>query len=203
MIVCDDDGYRESMNCCSENFAWMYEGCVKSSGGNRINDGNGIPGVEAEYNHDLLSQIVEEKPESLREVIWSFDRLSQIVFGRIPDFADSPDDFIELFLAGWQSHDGSFLCTPSYTRIWTMFANATNMSYCPEDHREAVTETKPELQTRLDKLRREYRGVRSMIEMMQKGTEASALRKMREEQLHPIEREIERLEEELKRGPTK
>ena len=59
-------------------------------------------------------------------------------------------------------------------------------------------ETKPDLQTRLDKLRREYRGVRSMLEMMQKGTEASTLRKMREEKLDPIEREIREVEMMLK-----
>ena len=37
-----------------------------------------------------------------------------------------------------------------------------------------------------------------MLEMMQKGTEASTLRKMREEKLDPIEREIREVEGMLK-----
>ncbi len=55
------------------------------------------------------------------------------------------------------------------------------------------------LEKKLSQLRREYRGVRSMLEMMQKGTEVAILRKMREEKLAPIEREIQTLEEQLKR----
>ena len=51
--------------------------------------------------------------------------------------------------------------------------------------------------TKLAQLRREYRGVRSMIEMMQKGTEATVLRKMRDEKLLPLEREIRKLEDQL------
>ena len=62
--------------------------------------------------------------------------------------------------------------------------------------------TKEELQTRLDKLRREYRGVRSMIEMMQKGTDVAVVRKMREEKLDPIEREIREVEARLKEDPS-
>ena len=109
MVVSYDDRSCESMNCCSEHFAWMYEGCVQCARGNGIDDGNGIPGVEAEYNHDFLSQIVEKKPESLREVVWSFYGLFQIVLRRVADFADSPDHFIELFLTSWQTHRGAFL----------------------------------------------------------------------------------------------
>ena len=56
-----------------------------------------------------------------------------------------------------------------------------------------------DLQKKLDKLRREFRGVRSMLEMMQKGTEGSVLRKLRQEKLVPLEEEIQRLEELLKK----
>ena len=58
-----------------------------------------------------------------------------------------------------------------------------------------------DLQKKLDKLRREFRGVRSMLEMMQKGTEGSVLRKLRQEKLVPLEQEIQRLEELLKKEP--
>ena len=53
--------------------------------------------------------------------------------------------------------------------------------------------------TKLAQLRREYRGMRSMIEMMQKGPEATVLRKMREDKLLPLEREIRDLEDQLSR----
>ncbi len=58
-----------------------------------------------------------------------------------------------------------------------------------------------DLQKKLDKLRREFRGVRSMLEMMQKGTEGAVLRKLRQEKLVPLEQEIQRLEELLKKEP--
>ncbi len=90
-----------------------------------------------------------------------------------------------------------YLLIPYFQRL---FANATKMSYCPESYREATMNTKEELQTRLDKLRREYRGVRSMIEMMQKGTDVAALRKLREEKLDPIGRQIREVEA-TQRGP--
>ncbi len=57
-----------------------------------------------------------------------------------------------------------------------------------------------DLEKRLSQLRREYRGVRSMLEMMQKGTEGSVLRRMRDEKLGPLEKRIRELEEELRNG---
>ncbi|HTY01822.1 MAG TPA: hypothetical protein VMG09_17480 [Bacteroidota bacterium] len=60
-------------------------------------------------------------------------------------------------------------------------------------------EANEERRTKLAQLRREYRGMRSMIEMMQKGTEATVLRKMREDKLLPLEREIRDLEDQLSR----
>ena len=54
-----------------------------------------------------------------------------------------------------------------------------------------------ELKRRLEGLKREYRGIRSMIEMMEKGTPKEELQKMRSEKLRPLEREIQRLEEEV------
>ncbi len=59
--------------------------------------------------------------------------------------------------------------------------------------------TNEALENRLNQLRREYRGMRSMLEMMQKGTEAAVLRRMREEKLAPLEREIQALEQTLQR----
>lgn len=58
-----------------------------------------------------------------------------------------------------------------------------------------------DLRKELEKLRREYRGVRSMLEMMQKGTEGAVLRKLRQEKLLPLEKQIQTLEELLKREP--
>jgi len=60
-------------------------------------------------------------------------------------------------------------------------------------------EANEERRIKLAQLRREYRGMRSMIEMMQKGTEATVLRKMREDKLLPLEREIRDLEDQLSR----
>ena len=57
-----------------------------------------------------------------------------------------------------------------------------------------------ELQTRLGDLKREYRGVRSMIEMMEKGTSRKELQKIRAEKLKPVEEEIKKLEEKLAKG---
>jgi hypothetical protein len=54
-----------------------------------------------------------------------------------------------------------------------------------------------ELQKRLEGLKREYRGIRSMVEMMEKGTQREELQKMRAEKLKPLEVEIKRLEEEI------
>jgi hypothetical protein len=55
-------------------------------------------------------------------------------------------------------------------------------------------------QRRLDQLKREYRGVRSMIEMMEKGTSRKELQKIRAEKLKPVEEEIKKLEEKLAKG---
>ena len=57
-----------------------------------------------------------------------------------------------------------------------------------------------EVQKRLEGLKREYRGIRSMIEMMEKGTPRKELQKIRAEKLKPLEEEIKRLEEELAKG---
>jgi hypothetical protein len=54
-----------------------------------------------------------------------------------------------------------------------------------------------DLQKRLDELKREYRGIRSMIEMMEKGTPRDELQKIRAEKLKPLEEEIKKLEGEL------
>jgi hypothetical protein len=57
--------------------------------------------------------------------------------------------------------------------------------------------TKEQVRNRLDELRREFRGVSSLLEMMEKGTKREDLAKMRSEKLDPIRREIKRLEGEL------
>jgi hypothetical protein len=57
--------------------------------------------------------------------------------------------------------------------------------------------TKPEMQKKLDGLRREYRSVYSMLSMMEKGTKESDLARMREEKLDPIKKEIQSIEKEL------
>jgi len=57
-----------------------------------------------------------------------------------------------------------------------------------------------ELKRRLEGLKREYRGVRSMIEMMEKGTPRNELQKIRAEKLKPLEEETKKLEEELAKG---
>ncbi len=54
-----------------------------------------------------------------------------------------------------------------------------------------------ELQKRLESLKREYRGIRSMIEMMEKGTPREELQKMRMEKLVPLESEIHKLEDDI------
>jgi SMC interacting uncharacterized protein involved in chromosome segregation len=58
------------------------------------------------------------------------------------------------------------------------------------------------LQKRLEGLKREYRGIRSMIEMMEKGTPRSELKKIRAEKLMPLEREIKKLEAEIAKSIT-
>lgn len=57
-----------------------------------------------------------------------------------------------------------------------------------------------DIQIRLVSLRREWRGVRSLIEMMEKGTSRKELQKIRAEKLKPLEEEIKTLEEELAKG---
>jgi hypothetical protein len=54
-----------------------------------------------------------------------------------------------------------------------------------------------ELQKRLEDLKREYRGIRSMIEMMEKGTPREELEKIRAEKMKPLELKIKKLEGEL------
>ena len=57
--------------------------------------------------------------------------------------------------------------------------------------------TEQEIRDRLDVLRRQYRGISSMIEMMEKGTARGDLARIRTEKLEPISREIKNLEREL------
>ena len=70
------------------------------------------------------------------------------------------------------------------------------MSYLLEGG-ERPMQTKQELEERLESLKRDHRGRRSILEMMQKGTTPDDLARIRREQLDPIEREIQRLKEEL------
>ena len=57
-----------------------------------------------------------------------------------------------------------------------------------------------DIQKRLVSLRREWRSLRSLIEMMEKGTPRDELQKIRVEKLKPLETEIKRLEGELTSG---
>ncbi len=57
--------------------------------------------------------------------------------------------------------------------------------------------TREELQKRLDDLRRDFRGVASLLAMMEKGTKPEDLLKIRKEKLDPIREEIKKLEGEL------
>jgi hypothetical protein len=54
-----------------------------------------------------------------------------------------------------------------------------------------------ELQKRLEVLKREHRGIRSWIEMMERGTPREELQRLRVEYLKTIEEEITRMEIEL------
>jgi hypothetical protein len=58
-------------------------------------------------------------------------------------------------------------------------------------------ESREELEERLGRLKTDYRARSSILEMMQKGTRAEDLAKMRREQLDPIEQEIKRVGDEL------
>jgi hypothetical protein len=60
-------------------------------------------------------------------------------------------------------------------------------------------DTKEELQTRLEKLRLDYRAMLSLLLMMEKGTKLEDLRKMEHEKLDPIRKEIQAVEGELKK----
>jgi hypothetical protein len=60
-------------------------------------------------------------------------------------------------------------------------------------------ETREDLEKRLERLQSDYRARRSILEMMQKGTTPGDLAKIRREQLDPIEREMQRVKEELKK----
>jgi hypothetical protein len=62
---------------------------------------------------------------------------------------------------------------------------------------ESGTNNKNDLERRLDELRLEYRKIYSMLSMMEKGTSERNLKKMRAEQLDPINAEINRLEKEM------
>lgn len=54
--------------------------------------------------------------------------------------------------------------------------------------------TDDDIRNRLDALRRQYRGVASMLEMMEKGTPPNDLARIRAEKLEPIKVEIKKLE---------
>jgi hypothetical protein len=57
-----------------------------------------------------------------------------------------------------------------------------------------------EMRWQLDTLRKNWRGLRSQIEMMEKGTPREKLQKIRAEKLKPLEAEIKKLEEGLAKG---
>ena len=57
--------------------------------------------------------------------------------------------------------------------------------------------TEQEIRERLDVLRRQSKGISSMIEMMEKGTPPRDLARFRAEKLDPISQEIRKLEGEL------
>jgi hypothetical protein len=59
-----------------------------------------------------------------------------------------------------------------------------------------------EIQQRLTSLKREWRGLRSLLEMMEKATPRDELQKIRAEKLKPLEEEIKKLEGELARSTT-
>ncbi len=54
-----------------------------------------------------------------------------------------------------------------------------------------------ELKDRLESLRRQYKGISSMIEMMEKGTPSRDLARIRADKLAPISEEIKTLERQL------
>jgi hypothetical protein len=58
-------------------------------------------------------------------------------------------------------------------------------------------DTQEALQTRLEKLRLDYRAMLSLLLMMEKGTELEDLRKMEREKLDPIRKDIQAVEAEL------
>ncbi len=57
--------------------------------------------------------------------------------------------------------------------------------------------TKEQILKRLEELRREHRGVASMLAMMEKGTTPEDLASLRKEKLDPIRQEIKKLEKDL------
>ena len=73
---------------------------------------------------------------------------------------------------------------------------------CPSYYLEGATMAgKHDLQVQLEVLRRKYGAVRSMIEMMEKGTPHEVIVRMRLEKLAPLDKEIRRVEEGLKDTP--
>jgi hypothetical protein len=59
--------------------------------------------------------------------------------------------------------------------------------------------TRETLQKRLESLQLEYRGMLSMLLMMEKGTKLEDLRKIEREKLDPIRKQIQMAEVELKK----
>lgn len=59
--------------------------------------------------------------------------------------------------------------------------------------------TKEGIQLDLENVRREYRRVASILDMMVKGTKGEELAKMKREQLDPISEKIKNMEEEMAR----
>lgn len=51
-----------------------------------------------------------------------------------------------------------------------------------------------DIRIRLEALRRQFRGIASMLEMMEKGTPANDLARIRAEKLEPIRLEVKKLE---------
>ena len=68
------------------------------------------------------------------------------------------------------------------------------VSLCEAITHGATMTDASELQKRLEGLKREYRGARSLIEMMEKSTPQEELQKIRAEKMKPLEEEIRKLE---------
>jgi hypothetical protein len=76
-------------------------------------------------------------------------------------------------------------------------AYTTFLSYHSRGGTEEPMTRNDDIRKQLDTLRRHWRGLRSLIEMMEKGTPRDELQKIRAAKLKPLEEDIRKLEEEL------